>query len=47
LAAHLGTTREVIAKLLRKMVSAKSVKTLRGSIVIEDADKLAKLAAQD
>jgi CRP/FNR family transcriptional regulator len=47
LAAHLGTTREVIAKLLRKMVSTKSVRTLRGSIVIEDADMLAKLAIQD
>jgi CRP/FNR family transcriptional regulator len=47
LAAHLGTTREVIAKLLRKMVSSKSVKTLRGSIVIEDANMLAKLATQD
>jgi CRP/FNR family transcriptional regulator len=46
LAAHLGTTREVIAKLLRKMVATKSVKTLRGSIVIEDQDRLEKLASQ-
>ncbi|MDD5057575.1 MAG: Crp/Fnr family transcriptional regulator [Sideroxydans sp.] len=45
LAAHLGTTREVIAKLLRKMVAAKAVKTLRGSIVIEKPELLARLAS--
>lgn len=44
LAAHLGTTREVIAKLLRKMVAEKSVKTLRGVIVVERPDVLARLA---
>ncbi|HCI13055.1 MAG: cAMP-binding protein [Gallionellales bacterium GWA2_60_142] len=44
LAAHLGTTREVIAKLLRKMVAAKSIRTLRGAIVVEKPDVLAKLA---
>ncbi|MDO8991353.1 MAG: Crp/Fnr family transcriptional regulator [Sideroxyarcus sp.] len=47
LASHLGTTREVIAKLLRKMVAAKSVKTLRGSILIEDPDLLAKQANRE
>jgi DNA-binding transcriptional regulator LsrR (DeoR family) len=47
LAAHLGTTREVIAKLLRKMVEEKSVKTLRGSIVIESLDVLARQARQE
>jgi CRP/FNR family transcriptional regulator len=47
LAAHLGTTREVIAKLLRKMVAEKSIKTLRGSIVIEKMDVLAKMACQE
>jgi CRP/FNR family transcriptional regulator len=47
LAAHLGTTREVIAKLLRKMVASKAVKTLRGSIVIENPEMLAKLAIQE
>jgi CRP/FNR family transcriptional regulator len=46
LAAHLGTTREVIAKLLRKMVAAKSVRTMRGSIVVEKPDLLAKQASQ-
>jgi len=46
LAAHLGTTREVIAKLLRRMVADKAVKTLRGSIVVEQAEQLARLAGQ-
>jgi len=46
LAAHLGTTREVIAKLLRKMVAEKTVKTLRGAIVVEKPDVLARLAGQ-
>jgi CRP/FNR family transcriptional regulator len=44
LAAHLGTTREVIAKLLRKMVADKSVKTMRGAIVVERPEVLARLA---
>ncbi len=47
LASHLGTTREVIAKLLRKMVADKSVKTLRGSIVVERPEVLARLAGQE
>jgi CRP/FNR family transcriptional regulator len=47
LAAHLGTTREVIAKLLRKMVADKSVKTLRGSIVVERPELLARLAGRE
>lgn len=46
LAAHLGTTREVVAKLLRKMVAAKSVRTMRGSIVVEQPDLLARQASQ-
>ena len=45
LASHLGTTREVIAKLLRKLVAAKAVKTMRGTIVIEKPDALARLAS--
>lgn len=44
LASHLGTTREVIAKLLRKLVTAKAVRTMRGTIVIEKPDVLARLA---
>lgn len=46
LAAHLGTTREVIAKLLRRMVADKAVKTLRGAIVVQQAEQLARLAGQ-
>lgn len=44
LAAHLGTTREVIAKLLRKLVADKTIRTLRGAIVVEQPEKLARLA---
>jgi CRP/FNR family transcriptional regulator, anaerobic regulatory protein len=47
LASHLGTTREVIAKLLRKLVTDKAVKTMRGSIVIEKPELLARLASSD
>lgn len=43
LAAHLGTTREVIAKLLRNWVAEKMVKTLRGAITVERRDALADL----
>ena len=46
LAAHLGTTREVIAKLLRKMVADRSVRTLRGVIVVERPEVLARLGGQ-
>jgi len=46
LAAHLGTTREVIAKLLRKMVAEKCVRTMRGAIVVERPEVLAQLAGQ-
>jgi len=46
LAAHLGTTREVIAKLLRKLVAAKAIKTMRGAIVVEQSDALVRLANQ-
>jgi CRP/FNR family transcriptional regulator len=44
LAAHLGTTREVIAKLLRRMVAEQWVRTMRGGIVVERPEALAKLA---
>jgi CRP/FNR family transcriptional regulator len=43
LAAHLGTTREVIAKLLRKMAEAKCIRTMRGAIVVEKPEALARL----
>lgn len=44
LAAHLGTTREVVAKLLRRMVAEQWVRTMRGGIVVERPEALAKLA---
>jgi len=44
LAAHLGTTREVVAKLLRKMVEEKLVRTMRGAIVVEQPVLLARRA---
>lgn len=46
LAAHLGTTREVIAKLLRRMVAEKCVRTMRGGVVVERPEELARLAGQ-
>lgn len=47
LAAHLGTTREVVAKLLRSMVADGSVATRRGAIVIAKPDFLARLASPE
>jgi CRP/FNR family transcriptional regulator len=44
LAAHLGSTREVIAKLLRRMVADGAITTLRGAIVVEQPQRLAQLA---
>lgn len=43
LAAHLGSTREVIAKLLRKLVADKTLKTMRGKIKVEQPDALARI----
>lgn len=42
IASHLGTTREVVAKLMCEFVALKYVKTYRGLIVIEDEDSLAR-----
>ncbi|MBU0621603.1 MAG: Crp/Fnr family transcriptional regulator [Gammaproteobacteria bacterium] len=44
LASHLGSTREVVAKLLRRMVADKVIRTLRGVIVVEHPEALAKQA---
>jgi CRP/FNR family transcriptional regulator len=44
LAAHLGSTREVIAKLLRRMVADGAITTLRGAIVVEQPQRLVQLA---
>ncbi len=42
LAAHLGTTREVIARLIARLVAEKSVETRRGAIAIKRPEELAK-----
>lgn len=46
LAAHLGTTREVVAKLLGKMVADGLVTTQRGAIVVGQPEALARLAGR-
>lgn len=46
LAAHLGSTREVIAKLLRKLVAEKTVRTQRGAIFVEQPEALARQASR-
>ena len=43
LAAHLGTTREVIAKLLRKLVADGVIRTGRGAIRVLQREALARL----
>jgi CRP/FNR family transcriptional regulator, anaerobic regulatory protein len=43
MAQHLGTTREVVARLIREFVGRGLVETGRGVIRIKDADGLAKL----
>jgi CRP/FNR family transcriptional regulator len=43
LAAHLGTTREVVAKLLRKMVADGVIQTGRGTIRVARREALARL----
>jgi CRP/FNR family transcriptional regulator len=43
LAAHLGTSREVVARVLRRFVRAKYVQTSRGKIVIRQPDMLARI----
>lgn len=45
LANHLGTTREVIARLLQEFVAKRVVRTQRGALVILDASKLQQLTA--
>ncbi|WP_051299870.1 Crp/Fnr family transcriptional regulator [Methylobacter luteus] len=46
IASHLGTTREVIARVLGQMVSKKYIKTSRNQIVINDPSRLAELINQ-
>lgn len=46
MAAHLGTTREVIARLVRDFVAKGYVETGRGLVKVRDADGLAGLIAE-
>ena len=43
IASHLGTTREVIARLLRQMASEQHIETKRNQVVIQRPSKLAEL----
>jgi CRP/FNR family transcriptional regulator, anaerobic regulatory protein len=43
LGSHLGTTREVIARLMQGFVAEGAIKTRRGAVVVTDAAKLAQL----
>ncbi|HCI13039.1 MAG TPA: hypothetical protein DFK12_03535 [Gallionellaceae bacterium] len=43
LAAHLGTMREVVAKLLRRMVADRLIQTGRGTIRVARREALARL----
>lgn len=43
IASHLGTTREVVAKLMGEFVKLKYVRTYRGVVVIEKSDGLSKI----
>jgi CRP/FNR family transcriptional regulator len=45
MADHLGTTREVIARLMRELAGRGCVETHRGRIVVRDAARLAGLIA--
>ena len=47
IAAHLGTAREVITRMLRYFQSEGMLKLTRGSIQLTDPDKLLKLTAGD
>lgn len=47
IAHHLGTTREVIARLLRGFVAAGHVQTRRGRVDIRDARGLSRLLARE
>lgn len=41
IASHLGTTREVVARLIRQLVAKKHIETKRGSVLICQPEKLA------
>lgn len=46
IARHLGTTREVVARLMRELVAAGHVQTARGRTLVKDAAGLAGLIAR-
>jgi CRP/FNR family transcriptional regulator len=46
MAQHLGTTREVVARLMRELVASRYVETGRGVTVVRDAKSLADLIAR-
>ncbi|MET0090232.1 MAG: Crp/Fnr family transcriptional regulator [Candidatus Thiodiazotropha sp.] len=43
LGAHLGTTREVIARLIQGFVASGAVSTRRGAVIVNDAQRLSRL----
>jgi CRP/FNR family transcriptional regulator len=45
IARHLGTTREVIARLLRELVAHGCIRTLRGAIAVIDPFRLRRMVA--
>jgi len=47
IASHLGTSREVIARLFRKFVAKKYVTTQRGAVVISQPGRLTSLVKKD
>lgn len=46
MADHLGTTREVIARIMRDFVVSGYVETRRGLTLVRDADRLSLLIAK-
>jgi len=46
MASHLGTSREVVARLLHELVAAGHVETGRGSTLIRDVAGLSALISQ-
>jgi CRP/FNR family transcriptional regulator, anaerobic regulatory protein len=47
IARHLGTTREVIARLLRDFVNQGMVESQRGALVIRNLSELRRVVAPD
>jgi CRP/FNR family transcriptional regulator len=45
IARHLGTTREVIARLLQELVAHECIRTRRGAIEVRDPFRLRRMVA--